>query len=68
MSNYFEEKTILTLKIGNRTCSIELEGSEHTASELIESFTSLMVGQTFIDKSCYKAMREISNDHLNETK
>ena len=67
MSNYFEDKTILTLKIGSRTCSIELEGSEHKASELIESFTSLMVGQTFIDKSCYKAMREISDEHLNET-
>jgi hypothetical protein len=66
MSNNFEDKTILTLKIGNRTCSIELEGSDHTASELIESFTSLMVGQTFVDKSCYKAMREISDDHLNE--
>jgi hypothetical protein len=66
MSNNFEDKTILTLKIGNRTCSIELEGSDHTASELIESFTSLMVGQTFLDKSCYKAMREISDDHLNE--
>jgi hypothetical protein len=67
MSNFFEEKTILTLKIGNRTCSMELEGSDHKASELIESFTSLMVGQTFVEKSCYKAMREISDDHLNET-
>jgi hypothetical protein len=46
---------------------MELEGSDHKASELIESFTSLMVGQTFVEKSCYKAMREISDDHLNET-
>jgi len=43
-----------------------MEGNEHTASDLLEAFVGLMVGQTFTEKTCYKAMTEIAEERYTE--
>ena len=43
-----------------------MEGNEHTASEIIEAFVGLMVGQTFTERTCYKAMHKIAEEHYTD--
>ena len=43
-----------------------MEGNEHTATDIIEAFVGLMVGQTFTEKTCYKAMNEIAEERYIE--
>jgi hypothetical protein len=43
-----------------------MEGNEHTATEIIEAFIGLMVGQTFTEKTCYKAMYNIALERYTE--
>ena len=43
-----------------------MEGNEHTASEIIEAFVGLMVGQTFTERTCYKAMLEIAEERYTD--
>ena len=59
---HFNKCTKISLQIDGRVCSIEMEGNEHRASEIIEAFVGLMVGQTFTEKTCYKAMHEIAEE------
>ena len=59
---HFNECTKITLQIDGRVCSTEMEGNEHTATEIIEAFIGLMVGQTFTERTCYKAMNKIAEE------
>jgi hypothetical protein len=43
-----------------------MEGNEHTATQIIEAFVGLMVGQTFTERTCYKAMNEIAEERYTE--
>jgi hypothetical protein len=43
-----------------------MEGNEHTATQIIEAFVGLMVGQTFTERTCYKAMSEIAEERYTE--
>ena len=43
-----------------------MEGNEHTATEIIEAFVGLMVGQTFTERTCYKAMNKIAEEHYTD--
>lgn len=63
---HFNQCTKITLQIDGRVCSTEMEGNEHTATEIIEAFVGLMVGQTFTEKTCYKAMHEIAEERYIE--
>jgi len=56
---HFNQCTKISLQIDGRVCLTEMEGNEHTASEIIEAFVGLMVGQTFTEQTCYKAMQEL---------
>jgi len=59
---HFNKCTKISLQIDGRVCSTEMEGNEHTASEIIEAFIGLMVGQTFTERTCYKAMYNIAEE------
>ena len=63
---HFNQCTKISLQIDGRVCSTEMEGNEHTASEIIEAFVGLMVGQTFTERTCYKAMNEIAEERYTE--
>ena len=63
---HFNQCTKITLQIDGRVCSTEMEGNEHTATEIIEAFVGLMVGQTFTEKTCYKAMHNIAEERYTE--
>jgi outer membrane protein assembly factor BamA len=63
---HFNECTKITLQIDGRVCSTEMEGNEHTATEIIEAFVGLMVGQTFTERTCYKAMNNIAEERYTE--
>ena len=63
---HFNQCTKITLQIDGRFCSTEMEGNEHTATEIIEAFVGLMVGQTFTERTCYKAMTEIAEERYTE--
>ena len=63
---HFNQCTKISLQIDGRFCSTEMEGNEHTATEIIEAFVGLMVGQTFTEKTCYKAMHEIAEERYIE--
>ena len=63
---HFNQCTKITLQIDGRVCSTEMEGNEHTASDLLEAFVGLMVGQTFTEKTCYKAMNNIAEERYRE--
>jgi len=63
-SNY--GNTTLSLQIDGRTCTIALEGNEHSAGDIIEAFVGLMVGQTFTEPTCYKAMRKLAEERYRE--
>jgi len=63
---HFNQCTKISLQIDGRFCSTEMEGNEHTATEIIEAFVGLMVGQTFTEKTCYKAMNEIAEERYSE--
>ena len=63
---HFNQCTKITLQIDGRVCSTEMEGNEHTASEIIEAFVGLMVGQTFTERTCYKAMNNIAEERYTE--
>jgi hypothetical protein len=43
-----------------------MEGNELTATEIIEAFVGLMVGQTFTERTCYKAMNNIAEERYRE--
>ena len=63
---HFNQCTKISLQIDGRVCSTEMEGNEHTATEIIEAFIGLMVGQTFTEKTCYKAMNNIAEERCRE--
>ena len=63
---HFNQCTKISLQIDGRVCSTEMEGNEHTASDIIEAFVGLMVGQTFTEKTCYKAMNNIAEERYTE--
>jgi outer membrane protein assembly factor BamA len=63
---HFNQCTKISLQIDGRVCSTEMEGNEHTATEIIEAFIGLMVGQTFTEKTCYKAMNNIAEERYTE--
>ena len=63
---HFNQCTKISLQIDGRFCSTEMEGNEHTASDIIEAFVGLMVGQTFTEHTCYKAMHEIAEERYIE--
>jgi hypothetical protein len=43
-----------------------MEGNAHSASDLLEAFVGLMVGQTFTERTCYKAMNAIAEERYRE--
>jgi hypothetical protein len=63
---HFNQCTKISLQIDGRVCSTEMEGNEHTATEIIKAFIGLMVGQTFTEKTCYKAMYNIALERYTE--
>jgi outer membrane protein assembly factor BamA len=63
---HFNQCTKISLQIDGRVCSTEMEGNEHTATEIIEAFVGLMVGQTFTERTCYKAMNNIAEERYTE--
>ena len=63
---HFNQCTKISLQIDGRVCSTEMEGNEHKASDIIEAFVGLMVGQTFTEKTCYKAMSELAEERYTE--
>ena len=63
---HFNQCTKISLQIDGRFCSTEMEGNEHTATEIIEAFVGLMVGQTFTEHTCYKAMNKIAEERYIE--
>ena len=63
---HFNQCTKISLQIDGRVCSTEMEGNEHTATQIIEAFVGLMVGQTFTERTCYKAMNEIAEERYTE--
>ncbi len=63
---HFNQCTKISLQIDGRVCSTEMEGNELTATEIIEAFVGLMVGQTFTERTCYKAMNKIAEERYTE--
>lgn len=55
--------TTISLQIDGRTCTIMLEGNEHSASDILEAFVGVMVGQTFTEQTCYKVMHDLAEEH-----
>jgi len=63
---HFNQCTKISLQIDGRVCSTEMDGNEHTASDIIEAFVGLMVGHTFTEFTCYEAMRQIAEERYRK--
>lgn len=66
----FKEKdynyTKLTLKIGNRTTTVKIPGTDPSATDVLEMLYGAMVGQTFLPETVIRSMQDFAESNIGE--
>ncbi len=60
-----EESTLVIIKMGDRTTSVEIAGSDLSANEMIEAFYGAMVAQTFLPETVLDCMRSFVEENID---
>lgn len=59
-----EESTLIVIKMGDRTTSVEIAGADLSANEMIEAFYGAMVAQTFLPETVLDCMRSFVEENI----
>lgn len=59
-----KNKTTLTLEIGDRTATVQMDGVDHTSEDLLEAFLGVMVSQTFLPVTVLSSMKDFAEEHI----
>jgi hypothetical protein len=60
-----EESTLIVIKMGDRTTSVEIAGTDLSANEMIEAFYGAMVAQTFLPETVLDCMRSFVYENID---
>lgn len=60
-----EENTLLVIKMGDRTTSVEIAGTDLSANEMVEAFYGAMVAQTFLPETVLDCMRSFVEENID---
>ena len=60
-----EENTLIVIKMGDRTVSVEIEGTDLSTTEMIEAFYGAMVAQTFLPETVLDCMRSFVEENID---
>ena len=67
MKDKKEEKTMLTIQIGDRISGVEMSGIDPTVEDMLGAFYGAMVSQTFLPCSVISAMADFAEEHTDFT-
>ena len=59
-----KNKTTLTLEIGDRLASVQIDGIDPTSEDLLEAFLGVMVSQTFLPVTVLSSMKDFAEEHI----
>lgn len=60
--------TKLTLKIGDRTTTVNISGTDPSATDILEMLYGAMVGQTFLPETVIRSMQDFAESNIGEGK
>lgn len=60
-----EQNTLIVIQMGGRTTSVEIEGTDLSANEMIEAFYGAMVAQTFLPETVLDCMRSFVEENID---
>lgn len=56
--------TKLTLKIGDRTTTVKISGTDPSATDILEMLYGAMVGQTFLPETVIRSMQDFAESNI----